>query len=217
LNANPRAITMRGRVKLDWQSLLSIPTPEIIRERKVGVDDGAGVLWADNPEDNLELSALGVIAWEASEGKPSGSRHEWAGFNLLCNAAPTPFSIEGENFYSIDSFYEALKLPEGSSRRARCAMAPLIEARLLARRNVRDEFTYRGTSVSVWSPEHEALLAAAICAKIEQNPPVQIALAETETARLTFPLSFSGRPGALARVTPLALMIERWKQLRRKA
>ena len=96
-------------------------------------------------------------------------------------------------------------------------MAPLIEARLLARRNVREEFTYRGTSVSVWSPEHEALLAAAIWAKIEQNPAVQIALAETETARLTFPLSFSGRPGASARVTPLALMIERWKQLRRKA
>ena len=203
-------------MKLDWESLLNIPTPEAIRERKIGVDDGVGVLWSDHPRDSLELSALGVIAWEDREGKPSGERYKWAGFNLLCNAAPTTFSLDGETFYSIDSFYEALKLPEGTSERATCAMAPLVEARLLARHHVRDEFTYRGTSVSVWSPEHEALLAAAICAKIEQNPVVQIALAETGTARLTFPLSFSNRPGALARVTPLTLMIERWKQLQRK-
>ena len=201
-------------MKLDWQSMLIIPTPEIIRERRIGVDDGAGILWSDNSGQSLELSALGVLAWEGREGKPSGERYKWAGFNLLCNAAPITFSLDGETFYSIDSFYEALKLPEGTSERAACAMAPSIDARLLARHHVREEFTYRGTRVSVWSPEHEALLAAAICAKIEQNSPVQIALAETGSARLTFPLSFSNRPGALARVTPLTLMIERWKQQR---
>ena len=44
------------------------------------------------------------------------------------------------------------------------------------------------------------------------NPDVQIALWETGTVRLVFPLSYSNHPSALARVTPLTLMIERWKQ-----
>ncbi|MBA2304977.1 MAG: hypothetical protein H0W08_20430 [Acidobacteria bacterium] len=186
--------------------------PRSFARSKVGVDNGAGVLWSSNPEEALELSALSVIAWEGREGKPSGNRYEWADLNLLCNAAPTPFFLDGERFYSIDSFYEALKLPEGTSERATCAMAPLIEAQRLARRNVGKEFTYLGKSISVWSPDHAGLLAAAICAKVEQNRAVQIALAKTGTVRLTFPLTFSSRPGPLARVTPLTLMIERWKQ-----
>jgi hypothetical protein len=203
---------MRGCVKVDWQLQITISTPEIIRAQNIDIHDGAGVLWSSNPEDTLELSALGVIAWEGREDKPSGGRYEWAGFNLLCNAAPTPFLLGGERFYSIDSFYEALKLPEGTSERAECAMAPMVEAKRLARRNVGGEFTYRGKTISVGSPEHAGLLAAAICAKIEQNRAVQIALLETGTARLTFPLNFSSQPGPLARVTPLTLMIERWKQ-----
>lgn len=203
-------------MKVDWQLQVAIPTAEIIRTQNIDVDDGAGVLWSDNPEDTLELSALGVIAWEGREDKPSGDRYEWVGFNLLCNAAPTAFVLEGEPFYSIDSFYEALKLPEGTSEREACAMAPVIEAKRLARRRVGDEFTYRGTTIRVGSAEHAGLLAAAVCAKIQQNQAVQIALLQTGTARLTFPLTYSSQPGPLARVTPLTLMIERWKQRQRK-
>ena len=33
------------------------------------------------------------------------------------------------------------------------------------------------------------------------------------SARLVFPLAFSNEPGALARVTPLTLMIERWEAM----
>lgn len=199
-------------MKVDWQSQIAISTPEIIRAHAFAIDDGAGVLWSSNPEAILELSALGVIAWEGREDKPLGGRYEWAGFNLLCNAAPTPFVLGGERFYSIDSFYEALKLPEGTSERAACAMAPMIEAKRFARRSVAAEFIYQEKAISVESSEHAGLVAAAICAKIEQNRSVQIALLETGTARLTFPLTFSSQPGLLARVTPLTLMIERWKQ-----
>ena len=199
-------------MKRDWQLQLALPTPEIIRAQTIGVDDGAGMLWSSNPKEILELSALGVIAWEGREGQPSGPRYEWVGFNLLCNAAPTPFILDGESFYSIDSFHEALKIPEGTSERATCAMSPLREAQHLARRYRAAEFSYRGQRVLVRSAEHEGLLAAAISAKVEQNPDVQIALRETGAARLVFPLAFSSEPGALARATPLALMIERWKR-----
>ena len=182
----------------------------------IGADQGATILWSNSPEKIHELSALGAMAWDGREGKPAGSRYEWTGFNVLCNAAPMPFDLEGERFLCIDSFYEALKLPEGSSERAVCAMASSMEARRLARRTRGEKFIYRGKSVSVSSPEHESLLAAAICAKIDQNAAVQIALAETDAARLTFPLTFNNQPGPLGRVTPLTLMIERWKRAQSK-
>ena len=79
---------MRVYVKVDWQLQITISTPEIIRAQNIDIHDGAGILWSSNPEDTLELSALGVIAWEGREDTPSGGRYEWAGFTLLCNAAP---------------------------------------------------------------------------------------------------------------------------------
>ena len=185
---------------------------DIIREQVVGADDGAGILWSSDGQPARELSALGAIAWQGREGKPPGAAYDWVGFNLLCNAAPTPFVLNGENFHSIDSFHEALKVPEGTAERAACAMASLHEAQRLARRYRAADFSYQGTRVAVGSAGHESLLAAAISAKVEQQLDVQLALRETGTARLVFPLPSSKRPGALARVTPLALMLERWKR-----
>ena len=110
----------RASVAIDWQVLLVIPSDQIIRKRMISAGDGAGVLWTDDPDDVHEVSALGVIAWAGRDDGPSGSRYEWTGFYLLCNAAPTPFTLNGEEFQAVDSFYEALKLPEGSSERATC-------------------------------------------------------------------------------------------------
>jgi predicted NAD-dependent protein-ADP-ribosyltransferase YbiA (DUF1768 family) len=196
----------------DWRSLLVIPIAEIIRDRMIPDDTGAGVLWSDDPGEVRELSALGALAWEGRQGRPEGSRYEWVGFNLLCNGAPTPFVLDGERFSSVDSFYEALKFPEATAERAQCAVAPALEARRVARRQRDATLVYRGEHIPVHSVEHEGLLAAAISAKIAQNPDSQIALSETGTARLIFPLTFSRHPGALARLTPLVLMIERWKR-----
>src|SRR5687768_2597348 len=112
---------------VDWRSLRGAPTPRVVRELNARGEDGSGILWSDAPGDACELSALGAIAWGGHERKPAGSRYEWVGFNLLCNAAPTPFVLDGERFHSIDSFYAALKLPEGTPERTSCAAAPLLE------------------------------------------------------------------------------------------
>lgn len=108
----------------------------------------------------------------------------------------------------------AVLIPEGTSERARCALSLLQEAQRTARRYHGAEFSYRGERVAVGSAEHQAILAAAISAKVDQHPEVQIALRETGSARLVFPPTSSSEPGALARVTPLTLMIERWKRFR---
>ena len=199
-----------GGHKLARSSVVS--TPQIIRELRVAEDQGAGVLWSNDTDEVLALSALGVLAWAGRDEKPLGRSYEWRGFNLLCNAAPTAFVLNGEHFYSIDSFHEATKMPEGTSERATCALSPLHRAQRLARQYHAPEFSYLGQPMAVASAEHQGLLATAICAKINQHPEVQIALRDTGSARLVFPLAFSKRPGALARVTPLTLMIERWKR-----
>jgi hypothetical protein len=159
-------------VDIDWQTLWLVPTPEIIRRQILANDQGAGILWSTDVGESRELSAVGVLAWEGHEEKPSGAGYEWVGFNLLCNAAPTPFVLNGEQFQSIDSFHEALKIPESSAARATCAMSALHEAQRTARRYHGVEFSYRGERVGVGSAEHEALLATAISAKIEQHPEV---------------------------------------------
>ena len=197
---------------LDWRSLLVTPTPEIVRTQKVAGEAGAGILWSLEGSESLSLSAVGALAWDGSERKPSSAGYEWVGFNLLCNAAPTPFVLNGESFHSIDSFYEALKIPEGTPERAACAMSPLHEAQRIARRYHSKEFAYQQARIAVGSADHEALLATAITAKVDQHLEVQSALRGTGSARLVFPLTFSSEPGALARTTPLTLMIERWKR-----
>jgi hypothetical protein len=199
-------------VTIDWQSLLVTSTAEIVRKRRIPDDTGAGVLWSVNPQEVFELSALEVMAWEGHEDKPDGPRFEWVGFNLLCNAAPTSFVLDDKRFLSVDSFHEALKFSEDTPGRAECALAPSVEARRLARRVRQATFKYRGQVIPVQSADHQGLLAAAISAKVAQNPDVQGALGETGMARLIFPLTFSSQPGALARATPLSLMIERWKR-----
>jgi len=196
---------------IDWQNLIAVPTPEIIRARLIDAV-GEGILWRSDGTDSLELSALGALAWEGREDRPPGPLYEWTGFNLLCNAAPTRFVLSGEHYYSIDSFHEALKIPEGAPERATCAMSPASLAKRMARRHRALEFSYQGTRIAVGSADHEALLAAAITAKVDQHRDVQLALSQTGFTRLLFPLTFSAEPGVLARVTPLTLMLERCKR-----
>ena len=197
---------------MDWHALRALSTEEIIRSRRVPDDGGAGVLW-DDAAGSVELSAYGALAWDGRETRPAGAAYEWSGLNLLCSAAPTPFVLDGERYSLIDSCYHALKIPEGTAERAACAMAPLADARRLARGFVADGFLYRGRPIVVGSAEHEGLLAAAISAKVDQHESVLAALRQTGAARLVFPLPFSEQPGLLARVTPLALMVERWRRL----
>ncbi len=199
---------------IDCRSLLDTPTPETVRTRKIAGEAGAGILWSSNRSESLALSAGGALAWESSEPRPVDPGYEWVGFNLLCNAAPTPFVLNGEDFHSVDSFHEALKIPEGTPERAACAVSPLHEAQRIARRYHAKEFAYRQARIAVGSAEHEAVLATSIVAKVDQHSEVQAALRATGSARLTFPLTFSSEPGALARATPLTLMIERWKRFR---
>jgi predicted NAD-dependent protein-ADP-ribosyltransferase YbiA (DUF1768 family) len=196
---------------VDWLTVLAKPTDQIIREHLTDNDEAAGVLWSTTPLKVCELSAYGAMAWEGHAERPDGPGYRWVGVNLLSSAAPTPFTLANQSFRSVDSFYEALKLPEGSPEREACASAPVQEAKRLTRGIRHPVFWYEKQSIPVGSVEHEAIVAAAVSAKVSQNPDVQAALRDTGTAKLVF--TNREKPGPVARVTPLALMIERWKLL----
>jgi hypothetical protein len=194
-------------VNVDWHTLLRRSTADLIRDRASWESTAAGILW--DGAHLHELTAYGALAWSGREDIPNSQEYEWSGANLLCNAAPTPFEIAGEPAASIDSFLHALKFPEGSPERRTCAMAAARLAREQSRRRRESHFTFGGTDILVDSPDHEALLAAAIAAKVRQHQDVGRALADTGMARLTMPRRHGAKPGILARVTPLALMVER--------
>jgi hypothetical protein len=89
---------------VDWLSVLAMPTDQIIRERLVDIDDGGSVLWSTTPLEIRELSALGAIAWDANPDDPEENRHKWAGFNLLCSAAPTHSRLALRSFGPSTAF-----------------------------------------------------------------------------------------------------------------
>jgi predicted NAD-dependent protein-ADP-ribosyltransferase YbiA (DUF1768 family) len=194
---------------VDWQAVRHLPTAEIVRDWIISVEAAAGVLWRGEAGVHL-LSAKEVLAWDGRSDRPKGPRFEWVGVNLLCNAAPTPFEIDGEPVASVESFHKSLKLPDGWERAA-CRLAPAADARDLTRHRRSTTFDCRGRTIVVGSAEHDGIIAEAVAAKVNQRPEVLAALLATGDARLAFPSTSSPTPGVLARVTPLALMIERWK------
>jgi predicted NAD-dependent protein-ADP-ribosyltransferase YbiA (DUF1768 family) len=131
----------------------------------------------------------------------------------LVNSAAKDFVLDGERYASVESFYHSLKMVEGSPERAACAMAPASQALRLARRIRRADFQYRGRKYGVNSPDHAALVARAILGKIDQNQEVAEALRVTGRSLLVIRAVHRGAAiNVLGRVTPLVLMVERWKR-----
>ena len=150
----------------------------------------------------VELSALGTVAHQQA----------WTGAALLCNWAPTPFVLDGQRYATVDSFYHALKLPEGSAARQHCALAEPHSAKQAARRIRARVFSYMGTSITVGSAEHRSLFARALCAKLEQNLNVEAALKATCWSKLELPLTFTPEANVPGLITALVFMIERLKR-----
>ncbi|MEO5822886.1 MAG: hypothetical protein ABIT71_20455, partial [Vicinamibacteraceae bacterium] len=178
---------------IDWHALRGRSTADLIRDRASWEQAAAGVLFEGS--ELHQLTAYGALAWDGRDGVPAGPAHQWLGANLLCNAAPTAFEVAGQPAASIDSFLHALKFPEGSPERLACAMAPARVAREQARRSRGSQFTFGGQDILVDSPDHQALVAEAISAKVRQHDEVRRALADTGVARLTFPRAHGQRPG----------------------
>jgi predicted NAD-dependent protein-ADP-ribosyltransferase YbiA (DUF1768 family) len=87
----------------------------------------------------------------------------------LSNFADTPFSLWGEDYASVEAFWQSLKFPKISDRR-RVAKLTGIEAKRAGREAPKSNtLIWQGSTIQVGSPEHHQLMRIAIKAKLKQN------------------------------------------------
>jgi hypothetical protein len=122
----------------------------------------------------------------------------------LSSQAATPFTLDGIDYPSLRTFYDALKVP--LDLRARFVAGASRRDLGLGRGHHDATFAYDGHAIAVGSLEHRRLVARAVSAKVAAHEPVRRELARTGRARLIMGWQNS-QP--LGRVTPFALMIER--------
>ncbi len=99
----------------------------------------------------------------------------------LSNFAHTPFELDGVQYASVEAFYQSLKF-EDPHKRAEIALLWGNYAKAAAKRaEPAKQTTYMGTTISLGSAEHYALLERAIRAKLEQNPVIMRVFLESKS------------------------------------
>lgn len=101
-----------------------------------------------------------------------GSRGGTETERLLSNFAATPFVLWGEEYASVEGFWQSLKFPKLSDRR-KVAKLSGVDAKRAGRDAPKaDTFIWQGSKIVVGSPEHHQLMRMAIKAKLKQNRPI---------------------------------------------
>lgn len=159
--------------------------------------------WAPVPTN--EAAAWEVLPQAAGPGEVMLSKRTELG--ILSNFAPTPFTLDGETYASVEGFWQMLKYPEGPDderlsdpsvvwphKRAEVAAMTGFEAKAagnIANENLRKLgigwVTYHGEKIDRRENakgEFYRVIRAAMQAKHDQNPPVAEILKKTGTLRL---------------------------------
>ena len=190
--------------KRDLRKLLrESATPDLVRDILRG--EAASILALLSSGESVELTGYGALVNEFHRNVPASEA--WSGLAVLSNWAPTPFTLDGQSYASVESFYHSLKYPEGSEMRSAVGSLDGPMAQHKAGHKRSKTLQFRGIEIAVDSPEHAAVIAEAIVAKVKGHEAVRDALRNTGDALLTFPDGTKGRNALGA--TPLALMIER--------
>lgn len=116
------------------------------------------------------------IAW-------SGGEDRW---KVLSNFAPTPFELDGAAYPSIEAFWQSLKFPVGSEKRAAIRqMEPAWRVKKAGRQQRWPQrVEYQGRTYPSAGPGHHQLADRAIRAKTDQNQLVSQRLLDTGDCRL---------------------------------
>ena len=159
--------------------------------------------WAPVPKESA--AAWEILPQEAGPGEVILSKRTELG--ILSNFAPTPFTLDGETYASVEGFWQMLKYPEGPGderlrdpavawphTRAQVAAMSAFEAK--AAGNVANEnmqklgiawVTYQGQRIDhreKQKGEFYQLIRRAEQAKFDQNPKVAETLRKTGTLKL---------------------------------
>ena len=113
---------------------------------------------------------------------------------LMSNFAPTPFTLDGRRYASVEGFYVGLKFLDAASRDKAAALSgPAAYA--FGKDSTLAETEYGGRRFALGGPEHHALIARAVRAKLEQHPEIARAFAATHPRPIIHDTGTPERPG----------------------
>jgi predicted NAD-dependent protein-ADP-ribosyltransferase YbiA (DUF1768 family) len=113
---------------------------------------------------------------------------------LMSNFGDTPFTLDGRRYASVESFYVCLKFLE-EDRRRKIASLSGKGAYDAGKGSALQETEYQGRRFLLGGPEHHALIARAIRAKLRTHPAVAQAFAGTHSRAIIHDTGQPERPG----------------------
>ena len=112
----------------------------------------------------------------------------------MSNFGATPFTLDGKRYASVESFYVGLKFPDEASR-AKAASLSGPEVYSFGKSSTLKETEYAGRRISLGGPEHHALIARAIRAKLAAHPDLARDFAATHPRPIVHDTGVPERPG----------------------
>ncbi len=161
-----------------------------------------------NSGEGLALDDLGRREDACREPFPVISNSQDPAARLISNFAATPFTLDGRDYASVESFWQGLKFAKDSDRRR---IAALVGS---AAKDAGDEqgygatVTYQDRIISVGTWEHWQLMRAACETKFAQNQEARTALLSTGERPLVHPVRRDSH------TIPGVIMCEIWTKVR---
>lgn len=131
-------------------------------------------------------------------------------FRLISNFAHAPFVLDGQDYASVEGFWQGLKFPGDGDRRRLAALYGSAAKDAGFHAPPSDVFTYCGQAVRVGTFDHWQLMERACLAKFEQDQAARDALLATGTRPLVHQMRRDSRS------IPGAIMAEIWMRIRGK-
>lgn len=159
------------------------------------------------PEQNLTFGVIGPE--DDARRAPLNILHKIEPrFAPISNLAHTPFVLDGQDYASIEGFWQGLKIADPEQRRG---VATLFGGEAKGRGGAVPwpaAFDYGGATIVTGSPEHWALMRTACFAKFAQDSGARTALLATGERWLTHKVRKDSR------TIPGAIMADIWMRIR---
>lgn len=127
----------------------------------------------------FRLMDLGLRADACREPINVTSRSPDAAVRLISNLAHTPFTLDGQDYASVEAFWQGLKHPDEARRLEIAGLHGQGARRAGSTAGEMDQLRYRGQSIRAGTADHWELMARACWAKFSQHVPAAEALLGT--------------------------------------
>lgn len=124
----------------------------------------------------------------------------------MSNFAAAPFTLDGRRYVSVESFYVGLKFLDEKSR-AKAADMPGPAAYSFGKSSALKETEYMGRRFALGGPEHHALIARAIRAKLVAHPDLARDFASTHPRPIVHATAEPERPGTFMPASALCRIL----------